>query len=100
MPPTIATTSGTQDDSTTPTLSSPTYVPSTSTSTTKTNVSSEHCLYASNTECASQGINLGVHATIESCAIDAAQETMCGHYIMFSESYYTSWGCRCCAANG
>lgn len=48
--------------------------------------------------CVSQTANLGNDLpTPESCAARAQANAECNGYFMYSQAYWSSWGCRCCA---
>jgi len=54
-----------------------------------------------NKQCISQSKNLGTgFSTPEECMAAAASDSGCtGQEIMWSDSYSSSWGCRCCSEN-
>jgi len=58
------------------------------------------CLYEAGRSCGTQGKNLGVHESPESCANAVVGDDRCGDYFMFSEKYWAKWKCRCCSPGG
>ena len=50
-------------------------------------------------ECGSQSTNLGA-LKFADCVAAAQLDPQCHGYIMYSETYWSAWGCRCCASGG